>query len=55
MDRAAVEAILGKGMVWTEEDALDVTYLMDKSICEGLTMEEQEKLDALIALYVSGR
>lgn len=56
MDRAAVEAILGKGVVWVdEEDALDVTFLMDKSIREGLTAEEQAEYEALQALYCSGR
>jgi hypothetical protein len=56
IDRAAIEAALGKGVQWVEdEDASDVTYLFDKSIREGLTAEEQAKLDALIALYESGR
>jgi hypothetical protein len=55
-DRAAVEAVLGKGVRWVaDEDESDVTYLMDKSIREGLTPGEQSEYDALIELYMSGR
>jgi uncharacterized protein YbbK (DUF523 family) len=56
MDRAAIEAVLGKGVRWVEdEDTSDVTYLFDKSIREGLDVTEQTQLDALIVLYESGR
>lgn len=56
MDRAGVEAVLGKGVTWVdEEDSLDVTYLADKAAREGLTAEEQSHYDALQELYVSGR
>lgn len=56
MDRAAVEAELGKGVGWVpDEDESDVTFLIDKSIREGLTAGEQSHYDALIALYISGR
>jgi hypothetical protein len=56
IDRAAIEATLGRGVTWVEdEDASDVTYLIDKSIREGLTAEEQGELDALQELYCSGR
>jgi hypothetical protein len=56
MDRAAVEAILGKDVVWVEEeDVFDVTFLADKASSVGLTVEEQSHYDALQALYCSGR
>jgi hypothetical protein len=56
LDYAGVEAILGVGVRWAdEEDSSDVTYLMDKSIREGLTDTEQSELDALVALFESGR
>lgn len=56
LDRAGIEATLGKGVEWVdEEDASDVTFLMDKAIREGLTAEEQMEYDALIALFESGR
>ena len=55
-DRAAVEATLGRGVQWVaDEDESDVTFLMDKSINEGLTAEEQIELECLEALYESGR
>ena len=56
IDRAAIEATLGKEVVWVEEeDASDVTFLMDKSIREGLTAEEQLHYECLVALYESGK
>jgi hypothetical protein len=55
MDRAAVEVILGKGVVWVEgEDDLDMTYLADKASSVGLTAEEQSHYDALQELYCTG-
>ena len=56
MDIAAIEATLGFTTWVDEEDSLDVTYLMDKSIREGgLPLEEEMELRALQALYESGR
>jgi hypothetical protein len=56
MDRAAVEAVLGKGIEWVDcADDSDVAYLMDKAIREGLTAFEQAEYEALQALYCSGR
>ena len=56
IDRAAIEATLGRGVQWVDgEDDSDVTFLFDKSIREGLTSTEQNKLDCLVALYESGR
>ena len=55
IDNAAIQATLGFNSWVEEEDALDVTFLMDKSIREGLTAEEQIKYECLIALYESGR
>jgi hypothetical protein len=56
LDYAGIEAVLGVGVRWVDdEDASDVTYLMDKSIREGLTEGEQSELDALVALFESGR
>ena len=55
MDRAGVEAVLGKGVTWVdEEDSFDVTFLADKAAREGLTVTEQVQYDALQALYISG-
>jgi predicted GNAT superfamily acetyltransferase len=45
MDRAAIEAVLGKGIEWVDgADDSDVTYLMDKAIREGLTASEEAEL-----------
>lgn len=56
IDRAAIEATLGRGVQWVdEEESSDVQFLFDKSIREGLSAEEQNELDCLIALYESGR
>jgi hypothetical protein len=56
MDIAAIEAILGFTTWVDEEDSLDVTYLIDKSIREGgLSLKEEMELRALQALYESGR
>jgi hypothetical protein len=56
MDIAAIEATLGFTNWVDEEDSLDITYLMDKSIREGgLPLEEEIELRALQALYESGR
>ena len=55
-DRAAIEATLGRGVRWVEdEDSLDMTFYMDKAINEGLTAEEEAQYEALQALYCSGR
>lgn len=55
MDRAAVEAVLGKGVTWLdEEDGLDLTYLADKMCSVGLNAKEQAVYKALQALYCSG-
>lgn len=55
-DRAGIEAVLGRGVTWVEEeDESDVTFLADKAASAGLTHEEQIKYDALIGLYISGR
>ena len=55
-DRAAIEAELGKGVTWVEEeDSRDMCFLMDNSISQGITHEEQIHYDALQALYCSGR
>ena len=51
--REEIEAILGKGIEWVdEEDSSDITFLMDKLIREGLTEEEQTELNALQGLYM---
>jgi hypothetical protein len=55
IDIASIEATLGFTHWVYGEDDLDVTFLMDKSINEGLDVAEQTRLDALIALYESGR
>lgn len=55
MDRAGIEAALGRGITWTDEEENDVTFLADKMCAGGLTHEEQIVYDALIALYISGR
>ena len=55
-DRAAIEATLGRGIEWVDEEvSLDMTFLADKAASQGLTHEEQINYDALQALYVSGR
>lgn len=54
-DRAAIEAVLGRGVTWTDEEESDMTFLADKAAREGLTHLEQIEYDALQALYVSGR
>jgi uncharacterized protein (UPF0216 family) len=54
IDNAVIKDVLGFDNWVEEEDSLDVTYLMDKSIREGLTMEEQMQYECLIALYESG-
>jgi hypothetical protein len=55
IDRAGVEAILGKGITWTEEAELDMTFLADRMCAKGLTASEQVEYEALQALYCSGR
>ena len=56
MDRAGIEAALGRGVRWVEEeDKSDVTFLADKAASVELTHKEQLQYDALIALYISGR
>lgn len=57
MDRAAIEATLGRGVSWVEdEDALEIVYLINKSIREdGLSAENQARYDALQELYCSGK
>ena len=55
-DRAAIEVELGRGVAWVEEeDSIDMTFLMVKSISQGLSHEEQIHYNALQALYCSGR
>lgn len=56
IDLAAIKATLGFDKWVDEEDSLDVTYLMDKSIREGgLSLKDEMELQALQALYESGR
>ena len=55
IDTAGIKVTLGFDTWVDEEDSLDVTYLFDKLINEGLTSQEQSELDCLIALYESGR
>ena len=55
IDAAGIKATLGLDTWVDDEDSLDVTFLFDKSIVKGLTLQEQSKLNCLIALYGSGR
>ena len=54
-DYAAIEAVLGRGITWSEECEEDVTFLADRMCSIGLTHKEQTEYDALQALYESGR
>jgi hypothetical protein len=55
MDRAAIEAVLGRGITWSDESEEDMTFLGDKMCRIGLTHKEQMEYNALQALYMSGR
>ena len=55
IDYAAIEAVLGRGITWSEESEEDVTFLADRMCSVGLTHKEQIEYDCLIALYESGR
>lgn len=55
MDIAAIKAILGVETWVDGEEDMDLTFLADKMCQVGLTFEEQERYDALQALYISGR
>lgn len=54
IDISVIEATLGI-REWTDEEENDMTYLADKMVRVGLSMQEQLEYDCLQVLFCSGR